>query len=98
MEQEMTWLIDRSGVSWPESTHPIAQWDSECDPVGYAVADLGFIHLRLLNGGVTVSFNPSRIRQRTMISAFYAIASVQPSRIALSHGGRCADLEIFGTV
>src|SRR5439155_19268570 len=64
----------------------------------YAVADLRFIHLRLQNSGVTVSFNPSRLGQRTMISAFYAIASVQPSRIALSHGDKCPDLEIFGSI
>ncbi len=94
----MTWLIDGSGVAWPEAAHPIARWDAACDPVGYAVSDLGFIHLRLLNGGAAVSFNPSRVGRRTMISAFYRVAGEQPERIALSYGGECPILEIFGRV
>lgn len=94
----MTWLIDNSGLTWPEQAHPIAQWDAECDPVGYAVSDRGFIHLRQLNGGMRVHFNPSRVGRKTMISAFYVIVGEQPKRIALSYGRECPDLEIFGTV
>ncbi len=98
MTRGISWLIDRSGASWPHDAHPIARWTADCDPMGYAVADLGFIHLRQLSGGLTVRFNPSRLARTTMISAFYVIASEQPSRIALSYGDKCPDLEIFGSV
>jgi hypothetical protein len=94
----MTWLIDNSGIVWRRAAHPITQWDAACDPVEFAVLDLGFIHLRPLNSGLTVSFNPSRVGRKTMISAFYVIAGEQPRRIALSCGGKCPDLEIFGTL
>lgn len=95
----MTWLIDNSGIVWRKASHPITEWDAACDPVGYAVSDLGFIHLRPLNNnGVTVRFNPSRVGRKTMISTFYLIAGEQPRRIALSFGGKCPDLEIFGTL
>jgi hypothetical protein len=94
----MSWLIDRSGVCWPTCAHPIARWDPACDPVGYAVSNLGASHLRPLNGGVTVSLNPSRVGRKRMISAFYVIAAEQPKRIALSHGRQGPDLELFGTV
>jgi hypothetical protein len=92
----MTWLIDRAGVSWLKQAHPIAQWEAACDPVAFAVADLGFIHLRLLNGGVTVNFNPSRVGRKTMISAFYVIASERPNRIGLSYGGNCKIVRTVG--
>ncbi len=94
----MSWLIDRSGAAWPHNAHPIARWDADCDPMGFAVDDLGFIHLRQFNGGLTVRFNPSRLARTTMISAFYVIASERPRRIALSYGDECPNLEIFGAV
>lgn len=96
----MTWLIDASGVPWPQRLHPIAQWDAAGDPVEYAISDLGFIHVRLLNGGATITFNPWRVSRTTMIAAFYLVAGEQPKRVVLSCRGECgcADLEIVGTV
>jgi hypothetical protein len=93
----MTWLIDRSGEICPKTAHRIAQWDSECDPVEYAVSDLGFVHLRVVNDGMTVKFNPSRVNKRAMISAFYVIASERPRRIALAPTCIGPDVEIFGS-
>lgn len=96
--KNMTWLIDDRGVRWPSNMHPIACWGTACDPVGFAVSDLGFIHVRPLNGAMTVSFNPSRVGRPTMIGAFYLIAGERPKRIALSYGSKCPNLEILGTV
>ncbi len=93
----MSWLIDDRGVTWREQAHPIAQWDAACDPIGYAVSELGFIHLRTLNGALTVRFNPYRVQPKTVIAAFYLIAGDRPRRVALSHGTACQNLEIFGT-
>jgi hypothetical protein len=98
MERRMEWLIDRTGVFWAEKAHPIARWDANCDPVGYAVEELGFVRLRLPNGGMTVIFNPSRVGRKTLIATFYFIASEQRKRIAISYGAKCPGLEIFGTV
>src|SRR6266851_8896232 len=93
-ERQMTWLIDDRGVAWPSSMHRIAGWSARSDPLGFAVSDMGFICLRGLKDGMTVSFNPSRTRQRTMISAFYLIASERPRRIALLYGGEYSCHEI----
>src|SRR5713226_4848236 len=98
MEREMRWLIDERGVPWPTNTHRITGWGDPCDPVEFAVSDLGFVHLRLLNSGITVRFNPSRVRRRTMISAFFLMAGPRPKRIALSYGGGFVSHEICGTV
>jgi len=94
----MTWLIDSSGIAWPKKAHPIALWNAACDPVGYAVSDLGFIYLRVLTGRATVSFNPSRVGRKTMTSTFYLLAGEQPERIALSYRGECPNFEIFGSL
>ena len=94
----MTWLIDNCGMCWPYQLHPIGRWDAADDPVGYAVSELGFIHVRLSNSGMTVTFDPFRVERRTMISALYLIADEQPKRVALSHGDKSPDPEIFGTL
>ena len=94
----MGWLIDSSGVCWPDQMHPLAKSGAVGDPVAFAVSELGFVSLRLLNGGMAVRFNPSRLPPKAMISAFYFIADARPKRIALAYGGGSRELEIRGTV
>jgi hypothetical protein len=94
----MSWLIDAGGVPWPRKRHRVDRWNADDDPLGYAVSDLGFIHLRLVDDAVVVTFNPYRVSRKAIISAFYIIADEHPRRIALSYGDKNSDPEIVGTV
>jgi hypothetical protein len=93
----MQWLIDHQGVNWPGSTHRIASWEPICDPISYAVSELGFIHIRLSDRAIIVKFNPSRITPCTAIGAFYLIADTQPRRVVLSYGSEPQNIEVLGS-
>jgi hypothetical protein len=93
----MQWLIDHHGVSWPGSTHRIASWTPNCDPLSYAVSELGFTHIRLASGAMVVRFNPSRIKPCTAISAFYLLADTRPRRVVLLYGNEARNTEILGS-
>jgi hypothetical protein len=80
------WLIDQDGRQWPGRSHRIAQWDAESNPFGFAVTELGFIHVKLLGRGAHLSFNPHKTERLAMVGAFYLIADIRPIRILLSHG------------
>jgi hypothetical protein len=93
----MQWLIDHHGVSWPRSTHRIASWVPNCDPLSYAVSELGFTHIRLASGAMVVRFNPSRIKPCTAISTFYLLADTRPRRVVLLYGNEARNTEIVGS-
>src|ERR1700722_12806313 len=93
----MQWLIDHQGVDWPGSTHRIGSWEPTCDPVGYAVSELGFIHIRLSDRAMVVRLNSSRTNPRTAIGAYYLIADTQPQRVVLLYGSEPQNIEILGS-
>jgi hypothetical protein len=93
----MDWLIDDRGVAWPGQAHRIASWHSTWDPFGYAVSELGYLHLQTTHHGTKVTFNPHCIGQRTIIAAFYLLASSRPRRVLLSFGNG-PHAEIYGSI
>jgi hypothetical protein len=94
-----SWLIDDQGEKWPGRSHRIAQWKSTLDPIGYAIAELGFIGVQALSDrAVEVRFNPHRTGPTAVAAVFYLIFDLLPQRVVLSYGHEHLQTEIYDRV
>ena len=81
-------LIDDRGEPWSDASPDLARRlgyrDPDFDAPGYAVRNLGFIHVRLHEEGVRVSLRSGRYSLLTLTAALYALIDRRPRRIVLA--------------
>ena len=81
-------LIDDRGESWsdnsPELARHLGYREPDFDAPGYAVRNLGFIHVRLHEEGVRVSVRSGRFSLLTLTAALYTLVDRRPRRIVLA--------------
>ncbi|HUK07725.1 MAG TPA: hypothetical protein VLX09_07660 [Stellaceae bacterium] len=99
-------LIDDRGSVWPDDSPSLLDRlgcrASDFDVAGYAVRNLGFIHVRAHGAGVRVALRRKMFSYETLIAALYEIVDWAPRRIllaVLSDGAwslqMCATLGMF---
>jgi hypothetical protein len=81
-------LIDDRGEKWDDKSPALAQRlgyrDPDFDVPGYAVRNLGFIHVRQHGEGVRVSLRSQRYSLLSLTSALYVLLERRPRRIVLA--------------
>jgi len=81
-------LIDDRGQAWsddaPELYRRLGCQAAGFDLAGYAVRNLGFVHLRPHSCGMRVDLRASCFTTESLITTLYAIADRQPPRILLA--------------
>ncbi|MGH7126127.1 MAG: hypothetical protein ACREFI_17255 [Stellaceae bacterium] len=81
-------LIDDRGEPWadnsPELARRLGYREPDFDAPGYAVRNLGFIHVRLHEEGVRVSLRAGRFSLLSLTAALFALIDRRPRRIVLA--------------
>jgi hypothetical protein len=81
-------LIDDRGEPWadnsPELARRLGYREPDFDAPGYAVRNLGFIHVRLHEEGVRVSLRAGRFNLLSLTAALFALIDQRPRRIVLA--------------
>jgi hypothetical protein len=81
-------LIDDRGEPWldnsPDLARRLGYREPDFDAPGYAVRNLGFIHVRIHEEGVRVSLRSGRYNLLTLAAALYALIDRRPRRIVLA--------------
>ncbi len=81
-------LIDDHGEPWSDNSLELARRlgyrEPDFDAPGYAVRNLGFIHVRLHEEGVRVSLRAGRFSLLSLTAALFALIDQRPRRIVLA--------------
>jgi len=81
-------VIDDRGETWGDEPRALATRlgyrEPDFDVVGYAVRNLGFIHIANREGGTRVALRASRYSLLTLTSALFKLADLRPRRILLA--------------
>src|SRR5512135_3095409 len=96
-------LIDDRGEAWAENTDALAVRlgcrEPDFDLAGYAVRNLGFIHVRDREGGIRVALRAGRFSLLTLASALFKLADRRPRRILLAvFWGEDWSYELFSSI
>ena len=96
-------VIDERGEAWDDEPRALAARlgyrEPDFDVVGYAVRNLGFIHIALREGGARVALRASRYGLLSLASALFKLADFRPRRILLAvFWGEDWSYEMFSSI
>jgi hypothetical protein len=96
-------VIDDRGEAWADDSGALAMRlgcrDPDFDLAGYAVRNLGFIHIRDRDGGMRVALRAGRFSLLTLTSTLFKLGDRRPRRILLAvFWGEDWSYELFGSI
>jgi len=96
-------VIDDRGEAWIDEPRALGARlgcrEADFDVLGYAVRNLGFIHIGLREGGVRVALRASRYSLLSLTSALFKLADLRPRRILLAvFWGEDWSYEMFNSI
>lgn len=81
-------LIDERGEPWPDNSDELGRRlgyrEPDFDVPGYAVRNLGFIHVRVHDEGVRVALRAGQFSLLTLTAVLYVLIDRRPRRIVLA--------------
>jgi len=96
-------VIDDRGDTWDDEPRMLAARlgyrEADFDVLGYAVRNLGFIHIAVREGGVRVALRASRFSLVSLASTLFKLADLRPRRILLAvFWGEDWSYEMFSSI